>query len=53
MPPKRTFDAELATLEALRDVSPESAEPELVKALSTFATTSSSPRPPQSRSNTG
>jgi hypothetical protein len=33
MPPKRTFDAELATLEALRDVSPESAEPELVKAL--------------------
>jgi hypothetical protein len=33
MPPKRTFDAELATLEALRDASPESAEPELAKAL--------------------
>jgi hypothetical protein len=33
MPPKRTFDAELADLEALRDVSPEVAEPELAKAL--------------------
>jgi hypothetical protein len=33
MPAKRTFDAELATLEALRDTSPEAAEPELVKAL--------------------
>src|ERR1700691_705953 len=33
MPAKRTFDAELATLEALRDASPEAAEPELVKAL--------------------
>jgi hypothetical protein len=33
MPAKRTFDAELATLEALRDASPESAEPELAKAL--------------------
>jgi hypothetical protein len=34
MPAKRTFDAELATLEALRDASPEAAEPELAKALS-------------------
>jgi hypothetical protein len=33
MPAKRTFDAELATLEALRDASPEAAEPELAKAL--------------------
>jgi hypothetical protein len=33
MPPKRNFDAELATLEGLRDVSPEAAEPELAKAL--------------------
>lgn len=33
MPAKRTFEAELATLEALRDVAPEAAEPELVKAL--------------------
>jgi HEAT repeat protein len=33
MPPKHNFDAELATLEALRDVLPESAAPELVKAL--------------------
>ena len=33
MPPKRNFDVELATLEALRDASPEAAEPELVKAL--------------------
>jgi hypothetical protein len=33
MPPKRTFDAELATLEALRDASPEAVEPELAKAL--------------------
>jgi hypothetical protein len=33
MPPKRTFDTERATLEALRDVSPEAAEPELAKAF--------------------
>jgi hypothetical protein len=33
MPPKRTFDAELASLDALREVSPDVAEPELVKAL--------------------
>jgi HEAT repeat protein len=33
MAAKRTFEAELATLEALRDVPPEAAEPELVKAL--------------------
>lgn len=33
MPPKRTFDAELAALEGLRDVSPPAAEPELAKAL--------------------
>jgi hypothetical protein len=33
MPPKRNFDAELAALEALRDVPPETAEPELAKAL--------------------
>jgi hypothetical protein len=33
MPAKRKFDAELAALEALRDVSPEAAEPELAKAL--------------------
>jgi hypothetical protein len=33
MPAKRTFDAELATLEALRDASPEAAEPELARAL--------------------
>jgi hypothetical protein len=33
MPAKRTFETELAALEALRDVSPEAAEPELVKAL--------------------
>jgi hypothetical protein len=33
MPPKRTFDAELAALEALRDAAPEAAEPELAKAL--------------------
>ena len=33
MTPKRTFDAELGALEALRDVSPEAAEPELAKAL--------------------
>ncbi len=33
MPPKRNFDAELAALEALRDVPPESAAPELAKAL--------------------
>jgi hypothetical protein len=33
MPPKRTFDAELASLDALRNVSPGVAEPELVKAL--------------------
>jgi hypothetical protein len=33
MPPKRTFDADLAALEALRDAPPEAAEPELTKAL--------------------
>jgi hypothetical protein len=33
MPAKRTFEAELAALEALRDLSREAAEPELVKAL--------------------
>ena len=33
MPPKRTFDAELASLDTLREVSPDIAEPELVKAL--------------------
>jgi hypothetical protein len=33
MPAKRKFDAELASLEALRDVPPEAAEPELAKAL--------------------
>jgi hypothetical protein len=33
MPTKRNFDAELAALEALRDASPESAEPEVTKAL--------------------
>ncbi len=33
MPPKRTFDAELASLDGLREVSPDVAEPELVKAL--------------------
>jgi hypothetical protein len=33
MPPKRNFDAALATLEALREASPEAAEPELAKAL--------------------
>src|SRR5277367_5916517 len=33
MPPRRTFDAELAGLDALREVSPDVAEPELVKAL--------------------
>jgi hypothetical protein len=33
MPPKRTFDAELAALEALRDAPAEAAEPELTKAL--------------------
>jgi hypothetical protein len=33
MPRKRTFDAELAALEALRDARPEAAEPELTKAL--------------------
>lgn len=33
-PAKRAFDAELAALEALRDASPESAQPELTKALS-------------------
>ena len=33
MPPKRTFDAELASLDALREVSPDIAAPELVKAL--------------------
>lgn len=33
MPPKRTFDAELARLEALRELAPEVAQPELVKAL--------------------
>jgi hypothetical protein len=33
VPPKRPFDAELATIEALRQVSPEAAEPELARAL--------------------
>lgn len=33
MPAKRTFDAELATLDALREVSPAAAAPELAKAL--------------------
>src|SRR6201996_8501507 len=33
MPPKRTFDAELASLDAPREASPDVAEPELVKAL--------------------
>jgi hypothetical protein len=33
MPPKRNFDAELAALEALRDVPSDTAEPELAKAL--------------------
>ncbi len=33
MPSKRTFDADLASLEALRDVPPEAARPELAKAL--------------------
>jgi hypothetical protein len=33
MPPKRSFDAELARLDALRDVAPGIAESELVKAL--------------------
>jgi hypothetical protein len=33
MPPKRNFDAELATLEALRDARPEAAEPELANRL--------------------
>ncbi len=33
MPPKRSFDAELAALEALREAAPEAAEPELGKAL--------------------
>jgi hypothetical protein len=33
MPAKRNFDGELATLEALRDLSPEAAQPELAKAL--------------------
>jgi hypothetical protein len=33
MPPKRTFDAELATIEALRNLSPEAAESELARAL--------------------
>ncbi len=32
-PTKRAFDAELASLEALRDASPESAKPQLAKAL--------------------
>jgi hypothetical protein len=36
MPPKRTFDAELATLEALRDVLSETAEPEVAKALTRY-----------------
>jgi HEAT repeats len=34
MPAKRNLDAELSTLETLRDVSPEVAEPQLAKALS-------------------
>jgi HEAT repeats len=33
MPSKRNFDAELAALEGLRSAPPETAEPELVKAL--------------------
>ena len=33
MPPKHNFDADLAALEALRNASPEAAEPELAKAL--------------------
>ena len=33
MPAKKNFDAELAGLEALRDVSRESAQPQLAKAL--------------------
>lgn len=33
MPPKRSFDAELANLDALRQASPSIAEPELAKAL--------------------
>ncbi|MDP9051885.1 MAG: hypothetical protein M3O31_14375 [Acidobacteriota bacterium] len=33
MPPRRNFDAELATLEGLRNVSPEAAAPELANAL--------------------
>jgi hypothetical protein len=33
MPAKRNFDGELATLEALRDLSPEAAKPQLEKAL--------------------
>jgi hypothetical protein len=33
VPPKRTFEAELATLEALRDLSPGVAAPEVAKAL--------------------
>ena len=33
MPPKRSFDAELAALESLRDAAPEVAEPQLSKAL--------------------
>jgi HEAT repeat protein len=34
MPAKRTVDSELSTLETLRDVSPEVAQPQLAKALS-------------------
>lgn len=33
MAPRRTFDAELAALEGLRDAPPEAAEPKLAKAL--------------------
>jgi HEAT repeat protein len=33
MPPKRTFESELATLDALRDLSPAVAAPEIAKAL--------------------
>ncbi len=33
MPARRNFDVELAALEALRDVPPDTAEPELTKAL--------------------
>src|SRR6201996_868122 len=33
MPSKRNFDAELAGLDALREVAPEAAEPQLKKAL--------------------